>query len=97
MLLDQQEREPEPEPDRERVPPPPNQRPAMQPIHQYPFDDTILFDDPLRFANQMLQAIYGNHVNDAPHQQGRNQANFDWMREPGRCNLTVSWMDSDSE
>lgn len=85
MLLEQQEREPELEPE-------PEPEPVALRVPQYFFDDLLRFDDPLRFVNHIhrLQDMYGIHVDDAPHQRGRNQANFDWMREPGRCNLTLS-------
>jgi hypothetical protein len=79
MLLRQQERqqEREPEPDRERVAPPLNQQPAIQRLIQYAFDDAV------------FQNFFDEPVNDAPHRQRRNQANFEWMREPGWCSLTV--------
>ena len=87
MLLRQQEREPEPEPNRERVAPPP-----MQPMPQHYFNDPVLFDDPIRFANRVIQQYFDDDSDDSdyvPHRRERNQADFDWMREPGRCNSTV--------
>ena len=93
MLLRQQEREPEPD----RVAPPPNQRPAMLPVPQYLFNDRVLFDDPIRYANGIIQHFFDDHIDDVPQQRGRNQADFDWMREPGQCNLTLYWIMADSK
>jgi len=65
----------------ERVPEPePEPEPVIERIGLPPH---VIFD---HFG---FQNIFDDLFNNAPHQRGRNQASFDWMREPGWCSLTV--------
>jgi len=41
--------------------------------------------------------FFDDPVDDAPHQRGRTEVDFDWIRDPGQWNLAVSWMQPDSE